>query len=139
MKPKEYLVKHGHIKEAGRGRLSKEHIAIIEAAVRNGAVIEGYSVSTAASTSDDKPAEVKKSVDPNAIQDVPEETRPEREWVARRVSDGKFVGMRTVCNRCKNSLTHCLCHVSMVWADHNTEVAVEFVPRGPKQVLKRFY
>lgn len=42
MKPKEWLVKNGHIKEAGRGRMSKEQIALVTEAAKS-VYIEGYS------------------------------------------------------------------------------------------------
>lgn len=132
MKPKEYLVKHGHMKEAGRGRLSKEHIAIIEAAVKGGALIEGYSIST---PTNDEPAEVKRSAAVD-VYDVPDEKRPERDWEAR-LEDGSSIGMRTVCNTCKNSLNYCLCAYPLVWMGHNHESAVSFMPR--KTPVKRFY
>lgn len=133
MKPKEYLVKHGHMKEAGRGRLSKEHIAIIEQAVKSGAFIEGYSISTPAN---DEPAEVKRApaVD---VYDVPDEKRPERDWEARRVNDQTLIGMRTPCNVCKNSLNYCLCQFPMVWVNHIHQSEVVFEPR--KNPVKRFY
>lgn len=135
MKPKEYLVKHGHIKVAGRGRLSRENIAIIEEAVKNGALIEGYSTSTPADESN--PTEVKRAIVGDAIFDIPDETRPERNWEAKRESDGKPIGMRTVCNRCGNSLTHCLHATPVVWVDHNRQSEVVFVPRTTP--VKRFF
>lgn len=133
MKPKEYLVKHGHIKEAGRGRLSKEHIAIIEEAVKGGAFIEGYSISTPAN--DAEPVEVKRApaVD---VYDVPDEVRPERDWEAYSES-GAAVGMRTICNLCGNSLNYCHHQTPVVWVDHKTMTGVVFSPR--KTPVKRFY
>lgn len=135
MKPKEYLVKEGHIKVAGRGRLSREQIAIIEAAVSNGVAIEGYSVSTPATASE--PAEVKRAVSAVDVFDVPDEKRPERDWEAVRVNDQTTIGMRTVCNTCKNSLNYCLCQFPMVWVGHNHQSEVTFVPR--KTPMKRPY
>lgn len=42
MKPKEWLHANGHLKEIGRGRLSKEHIALVTKAAET-TFIEGYS------------------------------------------------------------------------------------------------
>lgn len=131
MKAKEYLVKKGHLKEAGRGRLSAEHRAIIMAAVAEGIHIEGYSVNTAPAT-ENKPVVKVVKADPNAVYDVPDETRPERDWAAS--VNNKTVGMRTVCNMCTNSLTHCHCQFPKVWIDHEREGIVTFSPR--KEPLK---
>lgn len=135
MKPKEYLVKEGHIKVAGRGRLSRENIAIIEAAVARGVAIEGYSVSTPATASE--PAEVKRAAPAVDVYDVPDEKRPERDWEAVRVNDQTVIGMRTVCNVCRNSLNYCWCQFPMVWAGHNHQSEVYFKPRTTP--VKRFY
>ena len=137
MKPKEYLYKHGHIKEIGRGRLSREHIAIIEDAVKGGEVIEGYSTSTVASgVTDDmsKPIKVEKTVlksDPNVVYDVPNPSRDESRVEAYTFNNGESVsvGMRTVCNNCRCSLNYCPCPTPKVWIDHTTEGVVKFKER----------
>lgn len=132
MKPKEYLLKHGHISEIGRGRLSAAHIAIIKEAVAKGENIEGYSVSTAPATSAKPAAEVTREARSDSIMDVPDESRPEKEWSAYRFEDGKQVpvGIRTVCNNCGSSLSYCHDRKPVVWVDHETEAVVYFKPRS---------
>jgi len=112
MRPKQWLHKNGHIDNPNqRGRLSREHIALIEKAVREGAKIDGYGAST------DTPAEggevkvERVSTDPNRIADIGEPRRPETSWKAHTMVDGTKVpvGMRTVCNLCRSSLTYCGC------------------------------
>jgi hypothetical protein len=134
MKPKEWLLKHGHITEIGRGRISLPNKALIEEAVRNGAVIEGYSVSTAPSKEgSDNVAKVEKTPKAGAIFDVPDEARSEDMWRAFRAVDNVEVGMRTVCNGpCGSSLTYCRCEHPRVWVDHQSESLVYFKPIAQK-------
>jgi hypothetical protein len=130
MKPKEWLYKNGHIKEIGRGRMSREHIALIEQAVRDGVTIEGYGISSVVPKSETEksaPMVEKVAVAGNRVMDVPDERRPESSWTAH-TSEGE-IGMRTVCNGCKNSLTYCYCPQSRVWLNHETEGVVFFKPR----------
>lgn len=132
MKPKEWLLKNGHIKEITRGRMSREHISLIENAVKNGETIEGYSRSTAPI----KPVvsvgkAVSKTEKSNgtgivAIPDSP--LRNETMWEAYANVDGKIkvIGMRTVCNTCKNSLTYCPCKSPLVNLDFDRVGVVNF-------------
>lgn len=141
MKPKEYLLKHGHITHIGRGRMSAEHIAIIKKAVAAGENIEGYSVarpSTAAPVPQSEDSQVVRESRSDSIPDVPEESRPEKDWTAYRHEDGKQVeiGMRTVCNNCNSSLTYCRCNRPVVWVDYDSETVVYFKPRTSPQVRK---
>lgn len=131
MKPKQWLYNHGHIATIGRGRLSREHIALIEQAVREGAVIEGYSVTNTKDTA--VPAKVNKAAPTNVktVVDVPDMRRDETIWQAHTMVDGvkRHVGMRTVCNNCHNSLGYCPCHTSVVWVDHERTGMVTFTVR----------
>jgi hypothetical protein len=122
VRPKEWLHANGHIENPNqRGRLSAEHKALIEAAVRQGVKIDGYAVSA-------KPAEgaevavEKVSVDANRIYDIPDETRPETSWTAHVYigGDKHAVGMRTVCELCSNSLTYCHCRGPVVSVGNET-------------------
>lgn len=129
MKPKEYLVKHGHLAEAGRGRLSKEHVAIIQDAVSKGVFIEGYTrvKEEPKATAPVQPKVVK--VPKEDIADIGEPLRDERSFTAS--SSGTPVGMRTVCNICRNSLTYCPCPAPRVWLDFDREGVVVFATRKP--------
>lgn len=131
MKPKEYLVKHGHLTEVGRGRLSAAHIEIIRKAVAAGENIEGYSVTKPTTAAAGEP-KVERAPRGDTIPDVPEESRPEKDWTAYRHEDGKKVdvGMRTVCNNCGSSLTYCRDRKPVVWVDHERESVVYFKPRA---------
>jgi hypothetical protein len=129
MKPKEALVKDGFLppgSENIRGRMSKDAIARCEQLASQGWQIDGFQVKKSSDTA--APVEVERvKVDPTSIPDVPDQTRPEQSWTAH-TSEGE-VGMRTVCNVCRNSLTYCFCPVPKVWIDHQTEAAVYFKQR----------
>lgn len=133
MKPKEWLKANGHITEIGRGRMSREHIALVEAAVASGVAIEGYAVSSKPANAD-KPVE-RVAVDSKTIADIGEPTRDERSLMAYRVEEGKNVeiGMRTVCNACGSSLTYCGDASPRVWIDHERQAVVNFKPRPEKR------
>lgn len=137
MKPKEWLLKNGHIKEITRGRLSRENIERIENAVREGAVIEGYAVSKS-TPADNKPVEVDKRPVANVktVADVPDERRPEDTWEA--FTDDHAVSMRTVCNVCGNSLSYCPCSSPLVWLDFDRQAVVNFRVRKSPLPIKRW-
>ena len=131
VKPKEWLLKNGHIKEITRGRMSRENIQRIEDAVRKGEQIEGFMVSTVQpkTAEKDAPKKVDKvSVSTDRVLDIPDESRDERAMSAYALVNGKNhpIGMRTVCNACHSSLTYCHCESPRVWLDTNTEVVVLF-------------
>lgn len=127
MKPKEWLLKHGHIASIGRGRLSREHIDLIKDAVKNGAMIEGYSVESAPASTVKTVVKTVKPTGGTDVADIGEPLRDERTLEAR--AGTQSVGMRTVCNICRNSLTYCFCPQPRVWVDYNRESVVEFVTR----------
>lgn len=142
MKPKEWLLKEGHIKEITRGRMSRESIALIEDAVRNGAKIDGFSVSTAPVDSKE-PAKVEKvATDPNRILEIPDSPfRDESTWEAYGNIGGKVapIGMRTVEETCGNSLTYCACRNPMVrHLDSDGPVLVNFKARTKPLSNKRW-
>lgn len=112
MKPKEYLVKHGHLKEVARGRLSREHIAIIEKAVAEGVCIEGYSIGQSKDTAAPVAVKAKATSNKDVIEPAPY-TYPESEYQAVEFRNGKRVirSMRECCNTCY-TLTRV--HVSLV-------------------------
>lgn len=132
MKAKEWLLNNGHIKEITRGRISLDNRALIEDAVRKGAQIEGYSISTAPAAPD-APVAVDKAVVSNekVIYDIGPERYNENEWIAYIHEDGKHkeIGIRTVCNGCGASLTYHMCETPRVWVDYNREAMVNFKPR----------
>jgi len=143
MKPKEWLLANGHIKEITRGRMSRENIALIEQAVRDGVQIEGYAVSTVKPKTEAEKAspKVEKVAAPSErILDVPDESRSEELWEAYTFVDGKRVeiGMRTVDNNCGNSLTYCRCRTATVFLDHETTAMVNFTPRTKPLSNKRW-
>lgn len=143
MKPKEWLVKNGHLEKVGRGRLSASHIELIKGAVANGENIEGYAVSTPVVKetvqSVDKPStapEVKRiTVEAGRILDVPDQIRDERGFTAHVTVNGKTteIGKRQACNVCGNSLTYCFCGTPTVWVDFDTEALVTFKSTGWKE------
>lgn len=133
-KPKVWLYENGHTTTlGGRGRMSKEHKAIIEAALLADPDlrIDGYSVERS-TVATDKPKVERVAVDPNRVVDVPDMTRDERVTMAFYRDGGKSieVGMRTVDNNCGSSLTYCPCESPRVWVDYDREVVVNFKPRN---------
>lgn len=128
MRPKEWLVKNGHLDKIGRGRLSREHIALIEKAVAEGASIEGYSVTKSVATGPEKPAAVVKreAHDPNRIVEPAEYRYPENGYRAFEVGTGVERSMRCACNGCMLSLVMCYCDTpSIVARDGGGSVAIE--------------
>lgn len=124
MKPKDWLLANGHIKEITRGRMSRENIALIQEAVNNGTKIEGY-----APTEDGE--EVNRvATDPNRILDIPEfPFRQEHEWEPYVQGVKWSMGMRGVCNLCNSSLTYCGCPKPVVNLDNGGTSVVEFKGR----------
>lgn len=143
MKAKEWLLKNGHIKAITRGRISLENRALIEEAVRNGANIEGYSVSTAP-VKDETPAVVTKAAPVSSekiIHDIGPERYDEREWIAFIYEDGKQkeIGIRSVCATCGASLTYHVCESPRVRVDYDQTAVVNFKPRTTPLQAKRFF
>lgn len=105
MKPKDYLVKNGYLKEVTRGRLSLAHIEILKDAVADGAKIEGYEKSGVSVS----------KVDPDAFPEyrLPSEYRfPEKEYALVLPKDfpyPKGAGMRNVCDVCSYSFCDHIC------------------------------
>lgn len=123
MRPKQWLKENGHIADANqRGRLSRENIALIEKAVREGADIDGYAVSKAVPKNDTEKAapavnRVETGTGVKRIADIPDvQLRDEKVWKAHTTFEGVThkVGMRTACNTCGNSLTYCPCRFPVV-------------------------
>lgn len=128
MKPKEALVKDGFLpkgSENKRGRISVAAIERCKELAAQGWAIDGYSVSTA---TDSTVTVAKVTVDPNAVAEIPNPTRDETAMTAH-VGD-VTIGMRTVCNTCRRSLTYCPCPQPRVWVDHTREGLVYFQPTG---------
>ena len=131
MRPKEWLVKNGHLDKVGRGRLSREHIALIEKAVAAGVKIDGYTVESkpkATATGPDKPTAVVKreSHDPNRIVEPADYRYPENGYRAFEVETGVERSMRSACNGCSLSLVMCYCEVpTIVATDGGGSVAIE--------------
>lgn len=145
MKPKVALVKDGFLpagSENKRGRLSIDAINRLKELAASGWDIDGYSVTRTAPTVGKPTAPVVEKVkaDPNTIPDVPDESRPEKDWQAYR----KFgleqveVGMRTVCNVCGSSLSYCHCPKPVVWVDADLEAVVYFKPRTSPLVARKW-
>lgn len=148
MKPKEALLKAGDITEIKRGRLATDLIEKLKQYAMpvsqggKGWDIEGYSVSTPTGASAPVVEKVAVSTQ-KSVTDIPDETNPEKAFQAFVYIDGKQteIGMRTVCNRCKRSLTYGLCGIDggncRVWVDHDIEAMVNFKPR--KSPVKKWW
>lgn len=140
MKPKEALLKGGRIQAITRGRISAENHKWLAEMAGKGWQIDGYTV-TKSTTPDTAPVvEKAERRDPNAVVDVPDESRPEHLWIAYRHEDGKpvHIGMREACNVCRASLTYCRCEHPRVWVDFETEAVVYFKPRNTPLPKRRW-
>jgi hypothetical protein len=128
MKPKEYLLSIGAIKEIGRGRLSREHIEMCKEAAKKGVSIEGYSVTTGPDA--EKTVEkVAVSTEKQVIEPMPIRY-PEDEYVAVEFREGKRVlrGMREACRQTGLSLVGCPCDNHQIVAHDgrgNVSVTIE--------------
>lgn len=125
MKPKEYLRSIG-IETGGRGRMPKDHVALIQKAVNEGMAIEGYSRTGAANDEGTREVVRVATNGEKKIADIGAPTRDEMALIAK--VNGTTVGMRSVC-RCGNSLTYCYCDTPMMWVDSDTLAVVSFFPR----------
>lgn len=137
MRPKEWLVKNGHLppgSENARGRISADNIARIHEAVAAGVRIDGYSVAGSASTPEPKVERVS-TTSGNEVADIGDPTRPELQtreggvYLTEAFAGNHSIGMRTVCNNCRRSLTYCPCESPLVWVDTDTSSVVTFKSR----------
>lgn len=131
MKPKDALVKDGFLPEGSqnkRGRLSGAAIDRCKELATQGWTIDGYTVSAGTASGEGEVQVTKTAVDPNRVADIPNPTRDETALAA--FSGTVKVGMRTVCNNCRRSLTYCPCEQPRVWLDFDTEGVVYFKPKG---------
>jgi hypothetical protein len=130
MKPKAALVKDGFVEgdhtwspgdENKRGRLSGVAKARLAELAASGWQIDDLSVGQSP-TGEVTVTKIK--TDPNAVVEIPNPTRDEKAltaWVGTQK-----IGMRTVDNNCRRSLTYCPCESPKVWIDHKTEGVVTF-------------
>lgn len=138
MKPKAALVKDGFLpagSELKRGRLSADAINRCKELASQGWQIDGYEVSSTANT---EPVvnKVKVATGAKEIADIGEPFRHEDAWTAH--STMGEVGMRTVCNNCRCSLTYCPCPHPVVNLDHETVGVVVFKSRTVPLPAKRW-
>lgn len=134
MKPKEYLLKNGHIDEIKRGRLSREHIDIIKAAVAGGENIEGYTLNTPAAGIPEKATNAVERNKPEVgkiIYEIPPERFPESEYTVFERVDGKRVtrSLREACNNCRVSLIYCFCDSPRIVARNGRGSVLVYIER----------
>jgi hypothetical protein len=136
MRPKEWLVKNGHLpagSENARGRISRENIALIQEAVAKGASIDGYLRTAVAS--EVQPAVVERVTPASGGNsgvdgETPQETVPEK-YNRAFVGDHE-VGMRTVCDVCRRSLNFHLCDSPKVMDNGVSSVVVFKARKNPE-------
>lgn len=137
-RPKEWLVQHGHLppgSENARGRISAENIARIHEAVAGGTIIDGYTPVTGSSVAVPKVERV--AGNEKRLVDVPDEARNESLWTAH-TTEGE-IGMRTVCDTCRNSFTYCRCQFPKTLVQ-GVEAVVVFKPRpNPEKFRNRWW
>lgn len=139
MRPKEWLVKNGHLpagSENARGRISASNIELIKAAVAEGVSIEGYSVSKPMASTD-KPVTVSRTAETTGVIENPEETVPERYNIA--MVGNEVIGNRTVCDVCRRSLNYHICSSPRVMYN-GVQSVVTFKPRpNPEKFQNRWW
>lgn len=101
---------NGHIKEIKRGRISRDHDALIQKAVAAGAKIEGYS---AAGTGESEPVVTKDAQPDTGVVELAPYRFPEEDFKAVEFRNGKKIerSLRSACNNrgCGVSLVVCYC------------------------------
>ncbi len=137
MTPKEALLKDGTIPvKEGRGRLSREAIERCKELVSQGWAIKGYEVAAvkpSSSTAAPVAPVVNKVKAANGVKEVLDFTIlwPEANYKAvnaltgKVLGDGKFGGMREVCNTCRVSLVQNQCEHPTILGG----IPVKIVPR----------
>jgi hypothetical protein len=131
IKPKVWLVQNGH-KPAGyedtRGRMDGAAKALVMEAVKNGAQIEGFSLTTPAPTSTVLPSVQRAPVsNVKTIAELPAYRYNEDTHVAHSFEGGKKVSrsLREACRHCRVSLVVCHCPApEIVSRDGRTSVRV---------------
>jgi hypothetical protein len=135
MKPKAALVKAG-LKPAGyentKGRMSgkdKEDIARLNKENPDWN-IEGFSNSPAPAPKATAEVSDKPKAGGTGIVDVGPPIRHQDDYEATITVNGKTtrwnLGMKGVCNNCRNSLTYCFCKYPVVNIDHETVGVITF-------------
>lgn len=138
LKPKVALVKDGFLpagSENKRGRLSAAAIERCKELAASGMKIEGYE-SKVSNTGEAPTVEKVKVSNSSTVADIGEPFHHEEAYQAF-TSEGE-VGMRTVCNNCKCSLTYCPCPKPVVNLDHERTGVVFFKPRTVPLNVKRW-
>lgn len=131
MKPKEYLVSIGELKEVGRGRLSLAHIEMCKKAAAEGVKIEGYSVSTGPSK-EAAPVVTKEKVSTEkVIAELAPYRYPENEFQAYELRDGKkkIRSLREVCRHSMVSLVVCPCDSHQIVSTDGTRNVSVYIER----------
>ena len=138
MGPKEWAKANGFPDiKLGKGRMPADARAAVEAFVASGGRIDGMTVTKTG----DEPKVERTTPGTTAVADIGEETRPEK--YNRAFVGTQEIGMRTVCNNCRCSLTYCKCASPTVYGygvDTNTPSVVSFKPRpNPEDYRARWW
>lgn len=110
--PKKWLVENGHAPKEymnARGRMPRAYKDLIEAAVLEGAQIEGFALQASTGPAE---ADTVKSVKPNAGEKIIADVNfrySEDDYVCREDDTGKLRGMREACRNCGCSVVGCWC------------------------------
>jgi hypothetical protein len=131
MKPKEYLVSIGELKEVGRGRLSLAHIELCKKAAAGGVNIEGYSVSQAKDLSTGPVVTKEKVTNEKVILELAPYRYPEDEFQAYELRDGKkkVRSLREICRHSMVSLVCCPCDAHQIVATDGTGDVSVYIER----------
>ena len=130
MKAKQWLKANGFPDiSLGKGRLSNEQRAAVEAAVARGVRIDGYSVAQSTSTA---PKVERVAPVVNTVADIGEPTFPEvfteggQKYARVAYAGDTKIGMRHVCDNCRCSITYCRDGSPKVMVDGDTPIVVSF-------------
>ena len=131
MKPKEYLVSIGELKEVGRGRLSLAHIEMCKAAAAKGVLIEGYSVTQGKDSSTGPTVTKEKVTNEKVVLELVPYRYPEAEFQAYELVNGKkrMRSLREVCRHSRVSLVVCPCDNHRIVATDGTGDVSVYIER----------
>lgn len=131
MKAKEYLLKQGKINGITRGRISKDNHAFLISAVKNGASIEGYSVSTARVEKTEPVVSKVALSNEKVIHELVPYRYTEEAYQAYEFDGGKKVirSLRSACNKCGYSLVVCYCAEPVIVARDGSQSVRIYVER----------
>lgn len=134
--PKEALFAAGRIEKIGKGRISRENNAWLDEQISTGVfTVAGMNLKASTGPTPASPTVERSKANDPGLYDIIDPTRDEKSLEA--FAGGESIGMRTVCDNCRISLTHCPCESPRVMVNGSPSV-VSFKPRTTPLPNKRW-